>query len=103
MSEQVRRYKNLVALGIDAVKASDYDALHAEVEARLEREQIALAHAMDAASEAERLRTELEAARGLLERVTTSVNFEAYGSALHDAREFLTTTLTPEAQQAGKP
>lgn len=57
--------------------------------------------ACKAQRERDELRAELEAARGLLERVTASVNFEAYGSALHDARQFLAAALTPEVQASG--
>ena len=43
---------------------------------------------------------ELEAARGLLERVTTSFTIEAYGSALHDARQFLAAAPAPSTVKA---
>ena len=46
---------------------------------------------------------ELEAARGMIQRLTTACSLEAYGAALHDAREMLGATqaqraLAPENQ-----
>ncbi|XAI95233.1 hypothetical protein [Leptolyngbya phage Lbo-JY16] len=122
MSEQVMRSVGLD--GREYVPADDYDALHAEAEAlRAEIEEldtlrnrqsdllsqtaIALrgpepaltrySHA-DIPSRVKEVVAQFEAARGLLERVTTAVNFEAYGSALHDVRAFLTATPAPEVQ-----
>lgn len=43
MSE-VKRYKNLVALGIDAVKASDYDALQSRLDASNAAHEAAAQH-----------------------------------------------------------
>ena len=88
MSEQVRRYKNLVALGIDAVKASEYDALHAEAEAlRAENGRMnaqfnecarLFVDATDQACKAQRerdaLAVELEAARGLLRYIHATLS-----------------------------
>lgn len=58
-------------------------------------------YANQQALECNKLSTDLEAARGLLERVTTSFTIEAYGSALHDARQFLAAALAPEVQASG--
>ena len=93
---------------VPLVLATDYDALQAEAEAlRAENGHWKGMHAssmalhMSAEFERDELRTELDEARGLLERVTTSFTIEAYGSALHDARQFLAAALAPEVQASG--
>ena len=88
MSEQVRRYKNLVALGIDAVKATDYDALHAEAEA-LRADTATIRADRDAFGQnAVSLRSQVEALRADNEKWQRS-HRDIYEPALRDAHAYI--------------
>lgn len=106
MSSEVKHYwpEEIVGTGEIVVYLQDYAALEAECE-RLRgeacelnqrREALAL-RVLGAEQERDALAAELQAARGLLERITTACNLEAYGSSLHDARAFL-DAAPPAAQ-----
>lgn len=98
-----------IAAGVEALRAEieELDALRNRQSDLLSQTAIALrgpepaltrySHA-DIPSRVKTVVAELEAARGLLERVTTACTFEAYGKALHDARAFLTATPAPEVR-----
>lgn len=108
MGNDVKRYITCVELPTNlpdvVVGAADYAALEAECE-RLRgeacelnqrREALAL-RVLGAEQERDALAAELQAARGLLERITTACTLDAYGSSLHDARAFL-DAAPPAAQ-----
>ncbi|MFV3388396.1 hypothetical protein ACNFCJ_23815 [Pseudomonas sp. NY15364] len=88
--------------GLPYVLATDYDALHAEAEAlrdengRLKRTvEEGMPRLMQQGYE---LRTQLEAARGLLRHASSALGIEGWESLSHEIDTFLTATPAPEVR-----